>query len=244
MAARRASRPARCRSGLRRRRAAAPGRPGARSAIPVANPIERVAVARRKAVSSTPTRASTGPRPAPSRVGSSISGVPRSITWSITVHQADPELGGHGRDRGVLLADLLERPPAGPARSARPAARLPGAARSSVFTSHRGCGQHQTRFHQHSTTGRPPMGRSRTQLGAGPSAAPPPRTPGTDQVAMVSISNSSSPPTSTVVSTLSRCHSVRPGGGRSATTRPTPRGFSSSRGCAVTAAVSAMGLAV
>ena len=123
------------------------------------------------------------------------------MTWSITVHQATPSCA-------AIRETAASRPPTCSnahcrARSVRHARGAIAGCRSvQVLTSHSGCGQHQTRFHQHSTTGRPPSGRSRTQVGRRSLArATAPQRGQPTRSAVVSTSNSSSPPTSAVATT-------------------------------------------
>ena len=123
------------------------------------------------------------------------------MTWSITVHQATPSCAAireTAASRSPTCSNAHCR-----ARSVRHARGAIAGCRSvQVLTSHSGCGQHQTRFHQHSTTGRPPSGRSRTHVGRRSLAratAPQPGQP--TRSAVVSTSNSSSPPTSAVATT-------------------------------------------
>jgi hypothetical protein len=121
------------------------------------------------------------------------------MTWSITVHQATPSCSATretAASRPPTCSNAHRR-----ARSVRHARDAIASCRSvQVLTSHSGCGQHQTRFHQHNTTGRPQIGRSRTQVGRRSFAlatAPQPGQP--TRSAVVSTSSSSSPPTSAVM---------------------------------------------
>ena len=172
--------------------------------MPVANDVAWVLVARRYAVSSRPT-ADTGPAPAPgpaaglSRAGASIDGVPRSRTWSITVHHATPSLAATAATAASCSPTCSKAH-----CRARSVSTARGAIASCcsvhVLVSHAACGQHHTRFHQHSTTARPPIGRSRTHVGRRSFARPtaPQRGQPTSS-AVVSTSSSSSPPTSAAV---------------------------------------------
>jgi hypothetical protein len=79
---------------------------------------------------------------------------------------------------------------------------IAGCASVHVFTGHAACGQHQTRLCQQITTGRPPTGRSRTHVerrSLARATAPHPGHP--TRSAVVSTSNSTSPPASAAAST-------------------------------------------
>jgi hypothetical protein len=93
-----------------------------------------------------------------------------------------------------------------PAAAARAVSSARGAIASccsvQVLTSHSGCLQVQTRLTQHSTTGRPAIGRSATQLGRRSFAVATAPHPGHGtRSAVVSIISSSSPPASAAART-------------------------------------------
>ena len=143
------ARPAPCRSGPRPRRATAPAGPGSGRRCRWRTSVGCAPGGAQERGLVTPTARTALDRTAEggsSRAGSSINGVPRSMTWSITVHQATPSCAASPRDRGVTARRPARRPTPGPARSGTPAARSPHAARSRSRTSHNGCGQHQTRL--------------------------------------------------------------------------------------------------
>ena len=160
VAARPASRPARVPERPSTTSSSRAARPGVRSAIPVANVVDRVRGRAQVGGLVDPDR---GHRPA-SRAGSSTTGVPRSMTWRITVHHATPSAAAV-RDTAASAAPTCSNAHAR-ARSVSVARGAIASCRSvQVRCSHSGCGQHQIRLTQQITTGRPPIGRSRTQVG-------------------------------------------------------------------------------
>jgi hypothetical protein len=153
-------------------------------------------VARKNTVSSTPT-ALTPAR----RAGSSTIGVPRWRTWVITVCHAT------ARSAATSLTAASQRPTRSNAharaRSVNPARGAIAACCSvHVRAGHNSCRQHQTRFTQQITTGRPPTGSSRTHTGrrSFPVAIAPQRWQPTGSAA-VSTRTSTSPPASAAAST-------------------------------------------
>ena len=181
-AARPATRPARCPSGPRPRRAAALAGRGSGRRCRWRTVVGWVPVARRNAVSSTPT-ARTGAdlgrrRGGSSRAGSSISGVPRSMTWSHHRPPRHPQLRPRSGRPPRRARRPARTPTAGPARS--DIARGAIAACRSVQVLPRTTDAGSTR--PASTSTAPPAahrsaGRAPSS-GGGPSPAPPPRTPG------------------------------------------------------------------
>ena len=128
---------------------------------------------------------------------------------------ADTERGRDPRHRAVSGADLLDAHAR--ARSVRHArGSIAGCSSVQVFLGHNACGQHQTRLCQHTTTGLPPIGRSRTHTARRSfgRATAPQSGHGTTR-AMVSTSSSSSPPASAAASTRNPSNPNNP-----ATTEP------------------------
>ena len=167
------------------------GRPGVRSAMPVVYIVGCCPVARKNAVSSTPIAVG-----ASSRAGSSMIGSPRVVTIRMIVAQPTPSADAT-RDTAPSWAPTWSNAHAR-ARSVRHArGSIAGCCSVQVFLEHNACGQHQTRLCQHTTTGLPPIGRSRTHTGRRSFARPtaPQSGHGTTR-AIVSTSSSSSPPAS------------------------------------------------
>jgi hypothetical protein len=132
-------------------------RPPSTSTNPVTYRVGAVGVARRKKLVSSRPRAVTPPR----RAGSSTSGRPCSATARITVAQPTP------RSRATAATAWASVPTrrhaSARARSVSTArARIATACSVQVWTAQAGSTQRHTRLRQASTTGRPPIGRSRT----------------------------------------------------------------------------------
>ena len=162
--------------------------------MPVTKIVGCASMARREAVAPTPTALTSS-----NRTGPSISGVPQSRTWSMTVHQATLNALAL-RDAAASAAPKCSNAHCR-ARSVR---QVRGAIASrvsiQVLVSHYACEQHQMRFHQHTTTARPPMGKSGTQVGRRSLARATALQP-SNQIRGGLHSTSSSPVTSTVVTT-------------------------------------------
>ena len=131
------------------------------------------------------------------------------MTWRITVHHATPSTAAV-RDTAASCRPTCSKAHAR-ARSVSVARGAIASWRSvQVRCSHAGCGQHQTRFTQHSTTGRPATGRSRTQLGRRSFArATAPQLGQPTRSAVVWTSNSSSPPASAAASSSNPSSPIR-----------------------------------
>jgi hypothetical protein len=164
--------------------------------MPVAYLVGWAPVVRRNAVSSTPIAVG-----APSRAGSSMIGSPRVVTMRMIVAQPTPSADAT-RDTAPSRAPTCSNAHAR-ARSVRHArGSIAGCCSVQVFLGHNAYGQHQTRLCQHTTTGLPPIGRSRTHTARrsfGRATAP--QSGHGTTPAMVSTSSSSSPPASAAAST-------------------------------------------
>jgi hypothetical protein len=118
------------------------------------------------------------------------------MTWRITVHHATPSPAAvrdtaASADPTCSNAQLRARS----VKLARGA--IAGCCSVQVRCSHSGCGQAQIRLTQQITTGRPPMGRSRTQVGRRSFArATAPHSGQPTRSALVCTSTSNSPPAS------------------------------------------------
>ena len=111
------------------------------------------------------------------RFCASISSVPRSMTWRITVHHTTPSPAAV-RDTAASAAPTCSNAHPGPARSAPPAARSPRAARSRSAARTAAAGRPRPAS---TSTAPPPARRSAGRAprsGGGPSPALPPRNPG------------------------------------------------------------------
>ena len=164
--------------------------------MPVAYVVGCSPVARKNAVSSTPIAVG-----ASSRAGSSMIGWPRVMMIRMIVAQPTPSADAT-RDTAPSRAPTCSNAHAR-ARSVRHArGSIAGCSSVQVFLGHNACGQHQTRLCQHTTTGLPPIGRSRTHTARRSfgRATAPQSGHGTTR-AMVSTSSSSSPPASAAAST-------------------------------------------
>ena len=164
--------------------------------MPVAYVVGCCPVARKNAVSSTPIAVG-----ASSRAGSSMIGWPRVMMIRMIVAQPTPSADAT-RDTAPSRAPTCSNAHAR-ARSVRHArGSIAGCSSVQVFLGHNACGQHQTRLCQHTTTGLPPIGRSRTHTARRSfgRATAPQSGHGTTR-AMVSTSSSSSPPASAAAST-------------------------------------------
>jgi len=164
--------------------------------MPVTKWVVEVAVAGRKAVSSTPR-----PRTSATRVGSSTTGSPNSRTARMTVCQPTPS---------VRASSLTVRPYRPTCSKAHLRARSVSTARGRIAADRSvqlACGQPgsrqiHTRWCHNSTTGRPAMGRSRTRCGRRSFAVA--TTPHRGQPVLpsvVSTTRSSSPPSSATATT-------------------------------------------
>jgi hypothetical protein len=171
-------------------------RPPFRSTRPVTHRVGARRVAFRKLVSSIP-----GPPPPPDEQGHPPAGC-RAQPRPTSPSPSQPP--GHLRPpppcgRRCRPAD---RPRRGPARSAPPADRSRPIRSVQVRTSQAGSPQRQIRFRHHSTTGRPPIGRSRTWTVRRPwssARTPQPMQPTT--VAVVWTASRHSPPTTSAART-------------------------------------------
>jgi hypothetical protein len=165
-------------------------RPPSKSTSPVTYRVGARRVAFRKLVSSSPSAATPS-----SRVGSSSSGRPWSATARMMVAQPTPRSRATAATAWASLP--TRRQASARARWVSTARGAIAAARSvQVRTRQAGSRQRQRRLRQHSTTGWPPIGRSRTPTVRRPWAwarTPQPGQPTT--AAVVWITSRHSPPT-------------------------------------------------